>query len=401
MIRVLSSLLLLCILYSISFAIPSLPSPRCAGSAVVWGDSIYYLGGSNNWSGTICYTNIYRYNGTTWDSLPTEIPDANTWGGNAVIVGDSVYYVSGWPSAPGGIRRLKLSTNTWNDSTLPSCAVSQSWGTTAQYIHRDVYLFSGDGSVYIFNVDSNSWRSGTSRNGSTGGGYLSSVVDDSVIYVLGYNDGQFGRYSPATQQWTILSSPMEDSMVVSLQAGCIGKLGNRLYVAASVPNAGTSSFVLNNIIFSYEPATDEWNIDNDTLPSGRAWCAEVMYHGGFYIIGGMIDGVTPIDSVAQVVPLGFTAVGEKPTYSLPGNFAMNAYPNPFNPMTHIVVNYTGSVRLTIYNQLGQMVAHRELTQANTGQYKWNWNAGTLPSGMYFLNATTEKGTMTKSLLLLK
>ncbi|WP_337873399.1 hypothetical protein [Ignavibacterium sp.] len=42
--------------------IPLFPFAISFGQAEVWGDSIYYFGGSNNYSGTELYHRVYKYN---------------------------------------------------------------------------------------------------------------------------------------------------------------------------------------------------------------------------------------------------------------------------------------------------------------------------------------------------
>jgi N-acetylneuraminic acid mutarotase len=59
--------------------LPDLPVPLGAGAAVVWNNQIYHFGGSNNWSGSICYPRIYKYDGFSW-SHHDSIPDYNSAG---------------------------------------------------------------------------------------------------------------------------------------------------------------------------------------------------------------------------------------------------------------------------------------------------------------------------------
>lgn len=61
------------------------------------------------------------------------------------------------------------------------------------------------------------------------------------------------------------------------------------------------------------------------------------------------------------------------------------YPNPFNPSTSIrfAVPEYGPVQLTVFNTLGQTVSSTELGYANAGVNVYNFNAGSLASGVYF------------------
>ena len=79
------------------------------------------------------------------------------------------------------------------------------------------------------------------------------------------------------------------------------------------------------------------------------------------------------------------------------------YPNPFNPSTTIKFSLpsSGYTTLKIYNSLGQEVAvliNKELT---TGTSEVEWNASSLPSGIYFYQLKTESYAETRKMILIK
>jgi len=63
------------------------------------------------------------------------------------------------------------------------------------------------------------------------------------------------------------------------------------------------------------------------------------------------------------------------------------YPNPFNPSTTIRYHIPeqSQVRIKIYNILGKQIAELTNNIKSAGDYSIKWNAGSLPSGFYFLN----------------
>ena len=79
------------------------------------------------------------------------------------------------------------------------------------------------------------------------------------------------------------------------------------------------------------------------------------------------------------------------------------YPNPFNPTTKISFNLpeAARVKLVLYNSIGQKI--KELVNENkeAGNYSVEFNAGNLPSGIYYYRIVTGNFTDVKKMILLK
>lgn len=70
----------------------------------------------------------------------------------------------------------------------------------------------------------------------------------------------------------------------------------------------------------------------------------------------------------------------------PSDFVLNQnYPNPFNPATSIEYGlpFESSVRVSIYDALGQVVSELVNQVQAAGFYEVNWNAGNASTGTYF------------------
>ena len=101
--------------------------------------------------------------------------------------------------------------------------------------------------------------------------------------------------------------------------------------------------------------------------------------------------------------------------SNPINMLLNQnYPNPFNPSTTIRYSVktqnlvetqnlaSQQIELSIYNLLGQKVATLVNTKQPAGDYKVEWDASNIPSGVYFYKLETDNGfSQTKKLMLIK
>jgi hypothetical protein len=100
-----------------------------------------------------------------------------------------------------------------------------------------------------------------------------------------------------------------------------------------------------------------------------------------------------------------TKVEERQTSSTrPTDFTLSQnYPNPFNPSTKIdyTVAKTGTVKLAVFNMLGQQVASLVEGVRAVGSYTVTWNASSLPTGMYFYRLEAAGVVQTRKMLLSK
>jgi L-ascorbate metabolism protein UlaG (beta-lactamase superfamily) len=88
----------------------------------------------------------------------------------------------------------------------------------------------------------------------------------------------------------------------------------------------------------------------------------------------------------------------------PGGFRLEQnFPNPFNPTT--VISYklsvSSDVKLSIFDVLGKEVATLINEKKPAGIYTVQWNAGGMPSGIYFYKLDVGKYVETKKLVLIK
>jgi spore coat protein A len=104
-----------------------------------------------------------------------------------------------------------------------------------------------------------------------------------------------------------------------------------------------------------------------------------------------------------VVPSLPKNVGEENIASVNGFQLDQNYPNPFNPSTTIKfsVKENSYVSLKVYNGLGQEVAILIDQKVPEGNHRVEFNAGDLPSGIYFYTLSTNNFKETKKMMLLR
>ena len=112
--------------------------------------------------------------------------------------------------------------------------------------------------------------------------------------------------------------------------------------------------------------------------------------------------VHPGDNNVQI-NLTLTDVGEISS-TVPDEYSLEQnYPNPFNPSTEISWQspVSGKQTLKVYNILGNEVATLVDENKPAGSYEVEFNAGNLPSGVYFYILKAGSFTQTKKMILLK
>ena len=122
----------------------------------------------------------------------------------------------------------------------------------------------------------------------------------------------------------------------------------------------------------------------------------------FTVHSGVDPTVTLSGSVNTLVVTSAVPGDDDPL--IPQAFSLHQnYPNPFNPMTTISFDLPqrSETTLEVFNLLGQSVDKFDLGVLSAGRNSFTYNAGNMPSGVYFYSVTAGNNKATMKMVLLK
>jgi parallel beta-helix repeat protein len=104
------------------------------------------------------------------------------------------------------------------------------------------------------------------------------------------------------------------------------------------------------------------------------------------------DPASPLDPDGTVADMGAHFFNQSPVVPEPSpvipqqHRLLSAYPNPFNATTvfPFEIASSGNVTLSVYNLLGQRVTTLLKRSLSPGTFRVSWDAGSSPSGIYFV-----------------
>lgn len=117
-----------------------------------------------------------------------------------------------------------------------------------------------------------------------------------------------------------------------------------------------------------------------------------------------IDNSGSIKAKVRVNDNSYMELNELVLFEKPKDYSLSQnFPNPFNPTT--TINYSvpelTDVQLSIYNMLGQRVAHLVNEEQAPGTYSVVWDASSVSSGVYVYQLKAGSQIITRSMMLVK
>jgi photosystem II stability/assembly factor-like uncharacterized protein len=335
---------------------------------------IYQPASNQIWAAGDSGTVILSMNsGTDWDLVnPGTMANFRSvfsrGSGVAYVVGDSgsCYYTTNLGS--NWATRTVPTSDELNDGICPLS------GTSA------IALVGGTNGVIFKTTDAginwNSIPSGTTENI-----YCFSFGPTGYVFASGSN-GTILKSSDAGDNWSAVSTPTSEEL---LSIDVSKQNTNWLLACGSNGTLIKSTDIGSSWFQQASPTTED-------LLCAFAASNSVHFAGG-------VNGI-----LLKTTDGGGDPVSVDDDLSTPLSFKLEQnYPNPFNPSTTIrfSIPEAAFVSLKVYNSLGQEVETLVTKELNTGNYKYDWNAEGLTSGIYFYKLQAGSFVETKKMMLIK
>ncbi len=206
---------------------------------------------------------------------------------------------------------------------------------------------------------------------------------------------------------------------VSLPTDTLAAPGWNIEFAVGIRNDGNGIDYYSVVSLDDTSASPGWTtVDQDSVSHADVGQTTTVYFnvdiplfggGGdtaftvHYTVMSAIDTtVKYADSV--IIYKSVTDIGDDSFAAVPDRFNLfQNYPNPFNPTTNIsfAIAQKTSVRIEIININGQLVDVKNLGVLPAGSHDIEYDASRLSSGVYFYRLTTDNGSISKKMVLLK
>lgn len=166
-----------------------------------------------------------------------------------------------------------------------------------------------------------------------------------------------------------------------------------VYSVACNGSANMAAGTYNGVYLSREGGTS-WSfagLSGEPVLSLAYDANQILIAGAYH--GGVFESSSPVTGVEE---------GARATVPASSQLMQN-YPNPFNPRTDIRYRISDirQVSLRVYDVLGREVAMLVNERKGAGEYAVEWNAGGLPSGVYFYRLTAGRFAETRKMVVMK
>lgn len=176
----------------------------------------------------------------------------------------------------------------------------------------------------------------------------------------------------------------------------------------SIPSGWTSSICYGLCYADFIDTVPMNNQPPVTIAAGTFDTMNVTWYSPYNGVGTVKIRAINVNNPSQFAEANFYGMGRTtaitPISSIVKGFELKQnYPNPFNPTTNINFSIPKSqnVSLKIYDMMGREVAELVNQFMQAGEYKADFSAANLSSGVYYYALKTDEFTSTKSMMLVK
>lgn len=263
----------------------------------------------------------------------------------------------------------------------------------------EIYVMNSDGSSQI-NLTNNSSLDGEPRWSPDGTKILFSSWREGPTYLFTMSpNGSNVQKIPGTPTWVGSPGWAPDGQKIGFSAwGSLYTMNvdgtNRITLLS---NPGTVS----PVFCSFSTDGNKIAFFNDPSGQGRNHDVYTMNVDGTNVIN-LTNSPSLDNQSARWSPYLNPVNVEQNNHALPKFFILSQnYPNPFNPSTTIkfALPERANVKLTIYNMLGEKVTELVNGELDAGYHKFEFNANSLPSGIYFYELNAGKFREVKKMVL--
>lgn len=184
-------------------------------------------------------------------------------------------------------------------------------------------------------------------------------------------------------------------------------IGQTSAMPLTVYNLGQADLILDSILVELFPSafTTTWNQPGEIITPGDSVEMEIIFtpqEQNFYIDNLFFYSNDDPESI-MLMGQGIVLAVDDPA-TIPQKFVLHpASPNPFNPATqlHFSLDKPGFTELSVYDTQGRLVENMVSNHFAAGNYKVNFNAENLPSGVYFARLSSNEQAQMQKLVFLK
>lgn len=326
-------------------------------------------------------------NGDLWDYLGLRLEDVR-----GCVVTDSGYIIA--LTRTDGIYKSKDNGATWQQTSR-----IRGLGNIQKNSLGEIFVVVPQ-SVYRSTDNGYTWMSIFDASPFGGAPALSMTYNNAGDLFIGTDLKGIFKSTDRGASWTHVTTPPESLTLKYWNAWEVEALvaNQKGHVFAGVVNDFITQLDSERVAMSTDNG-DSWQLVANGLPLYAGVYSLAVDDSGYVLAGVTGNGVYKTTKSTIITDVHEYDSGPPKTYSLDQN-----YPNPFNPKTTIPfeLNRQSSVSLRIYNVLGATVYTLEKEKSyGPGKYSLEFNAGELPSGVYFYTLTSKEFTATKKMILLK